>query len=317
MLPMPSEVLARRWHAGLHAVLRAVSGAGLLLAASGVQALTVMTCEPEWAALVRELAPAAQVRSATHARQDPHHIEARPSLIAQVRGADLVVCTGAGLEDGWLPLLLQRAGNPRVQAGAPGLFLAADHVTLIDARPTAGPFAGDVHAGGNPHLHLDPRRLQQVAAALAQRLAQVDPAQAETYRTRSARWQTDWTARIGRWEQRSAPLRGQRVAGQHSTYAYLWRWLGIEQVADLEPKPGVAPTPGHLQSVLVAMRQTPPRAVVVAWHQDARSAQWLTRQLEGRTVLLQLPSTVADEPPADSLAGLFDHLLDQLLGATR
>lgn len=309
MLHMPSDTLAR--------ALRAALGAGLLLAAGGVHALTVMTCEPEWAALVRELAPAAQVRSATHARQDPHHIEARPSLIAQLRGADLVVCTGAGLEDGWLPLLLQRAGNPRVQAGMPGLFLAADHATLIDARPAGGPFAGDVHAGGNPHLHLDPRRLQQVAAALALRLAQVDPAQAEAYRTRFARWQAEWTARITQWEQRAAPLRGQRVAGQHATYAYLWRWLGIEQMADLEPKPGIAPTPGHLQSVLAATRQAPPRAVVVAWHQDVRSAQWVTRQLGGGTTLLQLPSTVADEPPADSLAGLFDHLIAQLLRAAR
>ncbi len=309
MLPMPSDALTRR--------LRAVVGAGLLLAAGGVQALTVMTCEPEWAALVRELAPAAQVRSATHARQDPHHIEARPSLIALVRGADLVVCTGAGLEDGWLPLLLERGGNPRVQAGTPGLFLAADHATLIDARPAAGPLAGDVHTAGNPHLHLDPHRLQQVGAALARRLAQVDPAQAEAYRSRFVRWQADWTARITRWEQRAAPLRGQRVAGQHTTYAYLWRWLGLEQVADLEPKPGVAPTPGHLQTVLAALRQAPPRAVVVAWHQDARPAQWITRQLEGRTALLQLPSTVADEAPADSLAGLFDHLIGQLLGAAR
>ncbi len=309
MLHMPSDALARG--------MRAALGASLPLAAGGVHALTVMTCEPEWAALVRELAPAAQVRSATHARQDPHHIEARPSLIAQVRGADLVVCTGAGLEDGWLPLLVERAGNPRVQAGTPGLFLAADHAALIDARPAGGPFAGDVHAGGNPHLHLDPRRLQQVAAALAQRLAQVDPAQADAYRARSARWQVEWTARIAQWEQRAAPLRGQRVAGQHATFAYLWRWLGLAQVADLEPRPGVAPTPGHLQSVLAATRDAPPRAVVVAWHQDPRSAQWVTRQLGGRTVFLQLPSTVADEPPADSLAGLFEHLIEQLTGAAR
>ncbi len=290
---------------------------GLVLVASSAQALTVMTCEPEWAALLRQLAPTAQVRSATHARQDPHHIEARPSLIAQVRNADLVVCTGAGLEDGWLPVLLQRAGNPRVQGGAPGLFLASDHAGLIDPQPAAGPFAGDVHAAGNPHLHLDPRRLQQVAAALAKRLEQVDPAQAEAYRAQAARFQADWSARITRWEQRATPLRGLRVAGQHTTYAYLWRWLGIEQVVDLEPKPGAAPTPGHLQAMLGAKRGAPPHAVVVAWYQDPRSAQWFARQLAGRTPLLQLPATVADEPPADSLPGLFDFLIDQLLGIAR
>ena len=309
MLHTPSDFLQRLARIGL-ALLA-------LAAASGVHALTVMACEPEWAALVRQLAPAAQVRSATHARQDPHHIEARPSLIAMARSADLVVCTGAGLEEGWLPVLLQRAGNPKVQPGTPGLFMAADHAVLIDPRQAAGPFAGDVHAAGNPHLHLDPRRLQQVAAALARRLAQVDPSGAEGYRGQSARFQSEWAARIGQWERRAAPLRGLRVAGQHTTFAYLWLWLGVEQVADLEPKPGVAPTPGHLQSVLAATREAPPRVVVVSWYQDPKAAQWITRQLAGRTTLLQLPATVADEPPADSLTGLFDHLIEQLLGAAR
>lgn len=302
--------------------LRAALAACLALAAGCAQALTVMACEPEWAALVRQLAPSAQVRSATHARQDPHHIEARPSLIAQARNADLLVCTGAGLEAGWLPMLLQRAGNPKIQPGAPGLFLAANHVSLIDARPLAAlgrvdPFAGDVHAAGNPHFQLDPRRVQQVAVALAQRLEQLDTPRSADYRAALARFDADWSSRIAHWERRAAPLRGLRVAGQHTTFAYLWKWLGIEQAADLEPKPGVAPTPGHLQAVLAATRAAPPRAVVVAWYQDPRSAQWLARQPGGPATLLQLPATVADEPPADTLAGLFDHLIDQLLGAAR
>ncbi len=305
----PSDRRTRRWRV-------AIAGA-LLGAAASAQALTVMTCEPEWAALVRQLAPAADVRSATHARQDPHHIEARPSLIALARKADLVVCTGASLEEGWLPTLLERSGNPKVQAGMPGLFFATDQVSLIDPRPAAGPFAGDVHAAGNPHLHLDPRRLQQVAAALGKRLEQVAPAGAEGYRAQAARFQADWSARIVQWTQRATPLRGQRVVAQHTTFAYLWRWLGMEQVADLEPKPGVPPTPGHLQAVLAATRDAPPRAVVVSAYQDPRGAQWLTQQLGPRTALLQLPSTVTEEPPADSLAALFDHLLDRLLGAPR
>jgi len=130
-------------------------------------AQTIFACEPEWAALTHILLPAARLHVATHAGQDPHHIEARPALIAQLRGADAAICTGASLEAGWLPTLQQRAGNPRVQDGAPGLFLAASATTLIDPRPGAGgnPFAGDVHAEGNPHLHADPRRLLEVARA--------------------------------------------------------------------------------------------------------------------------------------------------------
>lgn len=290
-----------------------------LWSAGAAHALSVFACEPEWAALVRQLAPAAEVRSATHARQDPHHIEARPGLIAQLRRADLAVCTGAGMEVGWLPMLQQRAGNARVQDGAPGMFFASEQVALIDPRPSAGgsPFEGDVHAAGNPHVHLDPKRLLQVAAALGKRLEQVDPAGAEGYRARTAAFQADWTARVAQWERRAAPLRGLRVAAQHSTFAYLWRWLGIEQVADLEPRPGVPPTPGHLQKLLESTRAAPPRAVVVAAYHDVRGAQWLAQQLGPPAKVLPLPSTVTEEAPADTLAGLYDHLIDQLLGSAR
>lgn len=294
--------------------LRRVATTTLLCAAAGAsQALTVFACEPEWAALVRQLAPQAQVHSATHARQDPHHIEARPSLIAALRRADLAVCTGAGLEAGWLPMLQQRAGNARVQHDAPGMFYAADHVTLIDPRAPGTPWDGDVHAEGNPHVHLDPERLLSVAEHLAQRLQQLDPAQREAYARHWQAFALDWRARTAQWRQRAAPLRGQQVAAQHTSYAYLWRWLGITQVADLEPKPGMPPTPGHLQRVLDATRATPPRAVVVSLYQDARPAQWLAQQLGPGVPVLQLPSTVTQDAAAPDLAGLFDGLITALL----
>lgn len=288
--------------------------AAVLLATAGAsQAFTVFACEPEWAALVQQLASQAQVTSATHARQDPHHIEARPSLIAALRRADLAVCTGASLESGWLPMLQQRAGNARVQDGAPGMFYAADHVTLIDPRAAGTPWDGDVHAEGNPHVHLDPERLLTVAEHLALRLQQVDPAQREAYARQWQAFALDWRVRTALWQQRAAPLRGQHVAAQHTTYAYLWRWLGITQAADLEPKPGMPPTPGHLQRVLDATRAAPPRAVVVSLYQDPRPAQWLAQQLGPGVRVLQLPSTVTQDVAAPDLAGLFDGLITELL----
>ena len=303
MLPIPSKLQ------------RAAIGALLCATAGASQALTVFACEPEWAALVQQLAPQAQVSSATHARQDPHHIEARPSLIAALRRADLAVCTGAGLEAGWLPMLQQRAGNARVQDDAPGMFHAADHVTLIDPRAPGKPWDGDVHAEGNPHVHLDPERLLTVAGHLTQRLQQIDPTQRETYARAWRSFEQDWRARMAQWQQRALPLRGQHVAAQHATYAYLWRWLGVTQTADLEPKPGMPPTPGHLQRVLDATRAAPPRAIVVSLYQDARPAQWLAQQLGGGVRVLQLPSTVTEDAGAPDLAALFDGLIAQLLGA--
>ncbi len=318
---MPSETdlnpTARpcRWLGAL--VVGTVLGLGAGFSAPAA-AFTVFACEPEWAALTRVLLPQARLHVATHARQDPHHIEARPALIAQLRSADLAVCTGAGLEEGWLPLLQQRAGNPQVQDGAPGLFLATEQVRLIDARPgrLRQPFAGDIHPEGNPHVHADPHRLLEVARALARRLAHLEPTEAAAIERRFNRFELDWRQRIGDWERRAAPLQGRAVVVQHGSFAYLWAWLGLRPLADLEPRPGLAPTPGHLQSLLQALRAQPPQAVVavvVAQHQDARAGRWLVEQPGVALALLQLPATVPDEAAPDALGRWFDQLLQALL----
>lgn len=292
--------------------------AGLLGSLSApASAFTVFACEPEWSAVTRILMPEARIHTATHAGQDPHHIEARPALIAQLRAADLAVCTGAALESGWLPTLQQRAGNPKVQDGANGMFYAADHVVLIDPQPDAAgnPFAGDVHAEGNPHLHADPRNILEVVNALAKLMQDLEPAQAAAISQRRAAFELAWKARIKDWERRAAPLRGRSVAAQHSTFGYLWNWLGIKQVQDLEPKPGMAPTPGHLQRLLQALKPHPPAAVVIAAYQDSRPARWLTTQLNGQVPLLILPATVPNDSAPDALEKWFDLLLDKLLQA--
>ncbi len=147
----------------------------------------ILACEPEWQALA-EVLGGAQVRaeSATTALQDPHYIEARPSLIAKARRADMVFCTGAELEVGWLPLLLRLSGNRRIQMGQPGYFMAAEQVERVEVPTQLDRSQGDVHASGNPHVHLDPHRLLLIAQAFSTRLVQVDPAQTAYYQARLA-----------------------------------------------------------------------------------------------------------------------------------
>jgi zinc/manganese transport system substrate-binding protein len=303
-----------------HASLKNLSGAlaGMLLSmllATPAAAFTVFACEPEWAALTRVMLPQARVHVATHSAQDPHHIEARPALIAQMRQADLAVCTGASLEAGWLPMLLQRAGNAKVQ----DVLFASDHVLLIDPQPGAigTPWAGDVHAEGNPHVHLDPRNLLLVANALAARLQLQIPGEKAAIEQRRGAFEARWKSQLVQWQQRAMPLRGRQVAAQHSTFGYLWDWLGIRQLADLEPKPGMAPTPGHLQRLLSVLQAKPPMAVVVASYQDPRPGQWLKSQLGASVPLLVLPATVADDADAAGLVRWMDSLLVSLLGAVR
>lgn len=297
----------------VHIRSRLLAGLSCAWLAGPAAAFTVFACEPEWAALTRVLLPHARVHVATHAGQDPHHIEARPALIARLRSADLAVCTGASLEAGWLPVLQQRAGKARDR----DVFFASDVVVLIDPQPgvVGTPWAGDVHAEGNPHLHADPRNLLLVAQALTERLQQDLPSQQAAIEQRRAAFEARLKGQIVLWEQRAAPLRGRAVAAQHSSFGYLWRWLGVKQVADLEPKPGMAPTPGHLQRLLDGLKGQPPMAVVIASYQDPRPGRWLSGQLGGQVPLLVLPATVAEDADGEALLRWFDDLLSALLRA--
>ena len=276
--------------------------------------LKVFACEPEWGALVKEIGGAhVNVYTATTAMQDPHRIEARPSLIARARNANLLACTGAELEIGWLPVILAESGNPAIQTGQPGQFFAASHVTMLEKPVALDRSAGDVHVAGNPHIQTDPRNIARVGEALARRMAELDPAQAVVYQARWKDFSTRWQAAIVRWEQQAAPLRGAPVVVQHKGFPYLENWLGLKQVAVLEPKPGVEPSVGHLARVAAQLQATPARAVLRASYQSPRPADWLSQR--SGIPALALPYTVGGNARASDLFGLFDDTIEQLLKA--
>jgi len=275
-------------------------------------ALNVFACEPEWAALARELGgDDVKVYSATNAFQDPHRIEARPSLIAQMRRANLVICSGAELEAGWLPLLLRDAGNAAVQPGRPGYFEATQFVTMLEKPTRLDRSGGDVHAAGNPHIHTDPHNIARVGKALSTRLAEIDPARAAAYRARSEAFDARWQEAITRWETRAGPLRNLPVAVQHKSFSYLLAWLGMREVLTLEPKPGIEPSVGHLARVAETLQTKPAKMVLRAAYHSPRPADWLSQRSGIPAVVL--PYTVGGSKQAGDLFGLFDDTLDQLL----
>jgi zinc/manganese transport system substrate-binding protein len=294
---------------------RLFAGLLMLLATLPVAAeIRVFACEPEWAALARELGgDRVSVFTATTARQDPHHIEARPSLIARLRQADLLVCTGAELETGWLPMLLRQSGNAGVQPGRPGYFEAANHVRMLEIPARLDRAEGDVHAAGNPHIQTDPRNIGAVATALARRLAEIDPAGADHYQTRQRDFAQRWDAAIKRWEQQAVPLRGVHIVVQHKGFPYLENWLGLRQIAALEPKPGLEPTSGHLAELLEKLRREPAQMILRAAYHDGRASEWLAERAGIPVVVL--PFTVGGTDQAKDLFSLFDDTVQRLLGA--
>lgn len=277
--------------------------------------LRVFACEPEWAALTSALAPNAKVYSATTVYQDPHHIEARPSLIAKVRRADLVVCTGASLEAGWLPLLLRQANNPKVQQGQAGYFMAAMQVPRLDIPDEVDRSMGDVHAEGNSHVHLDPRRMLSIADALSLRLQEINPTKAGDYAKNHAEFSSAWQKAIGEWEQRAASLRGQTIITHHSDFRYFSDWLGMKQLAQLEPKPGLPPSLRHLADLKAKVANEQPLLAILRKPADPPRAAEFMQQATGRPAIV-MPYTIGGEG-AEDLFALFNISISKLLNAAQ
>ncbi|BDY06575.1 zinc ABC transporter substrate-binding protein [Ferrimonas sp. YFM] len=281
-----------------------------LLAAPQAWALNIFTCEPEYAALAKELAPEANVSSATTALQDPHHVQARPSLISKLRRADLAICAGAELEVGWLPMLQMKANNRKVRDGQPGMLYAAEYVDTLGKLDKVDRSMGDVHAGGNPHFHFSPQRMLSVAEAVTAKLVELDPEHQSDYQANLADFSQRWSQATTRWEAAAAPLKGKKVIAYHTSFQYLFDWLGMEQAGDLEPKPGLPPTTGHLAQLLKLTESTPIMAVIYTGYQDGRGAQWLGQR--AKIPVLQLPFGPGVEE-ADDLFQLYDTNIRLLL----
>ena len=282
-----------------------------LVSMPALAALNVFATVPEWGALVQELGgDKVNVYVATTALQDPHHVEAKPSLIARARTADLVVATGAELEIGWLPLVMRQAGNPKIRPGTPGYFEAARYVTMLEKPTRLDRADGDVHPGGNPHIQTDPRNILRVAQPLAAKLAELDPQNASYYTERHKAFDDRFGAAIARWTQEAAPLKGVPVVVQHKAFTYLIAWLGMNEVAALEPKPGVEPSTAYLTEVLATIKKTSPSMVIRAAYQSDRASEWIAERAKINAVAL--PFTVGGNEQAKDLYGLFDDTIARL-----
>lgn len=278
-------------------------------------AVNIFACEPEWAALARELGgEQVEIYSATTARQDPHHIQARPSLIARARSAELLICTGAELEVGWLPLLLRKAANARIMPGQQGHLLAAGHVDLLEKPEKPDRSLGDIHASGNPHIHTDPRNILGVARQLHQRLAAVDPEHAVHYRQNFEEFERNWQLAINEWNLQLKPAHAVPVVVHHDYWTYLIAWIGLRKVATLEPVPGVSPSTSHLSSVKQSLRQQPVDMIIDTSYMNDRPARWLADQTG--IPLVTLPATV-DYHNGENLYQWFGRLVELIAGAVK
>ena len=272
----------------------------------------IFACEPEWASLATEIGgDAVSVFAATHGLQDPHFIRAKPSLIAQIRRADLLFCSGAELEVGWLPVLMQRGARQEIQRGQPGHLMAADHVDVLEKPTSVDRSQGDVHASGNPHVHLDPKNIKLVASELANRLAQIDSSNADRYHSRLDSFNSRWDESMLNWQQRISALADMNIVVHHASWAYLLNWTGINQIASLERVPGVPPTASHLRELLSVVQNRQIDAIVLSPIEPSKPAEWLSPRINDVPIIV-LPFTVGGSEAAVDLSTMFDQTLNLL-----
>ncbi len=274
--------------------------------------MRVLACEPEWSALAKSLGGEhLTIYTATTNQQDPHHIQARPSLIAKARRADLLICTGAELEIGWLPLLLRKSGNGNIQPGQSGHFMATDYVTLLEKPTVLDRSEGDIHSAGNPHIHLDPDRILQVATHLSRTLIKLDPSNQSDYQQKLTSFTQVWQNKISEWNKQVQSIKGKPIVVHHNSWVYFQRWSGLNQVATLELKPGIPPTTSHLSQLLSNLQQTPALMIIYARYQDSKAAHWLSQKTG-------IPVVALDFSPGldETMVQWFDRLINQILETT-
>ncbi len=294
--------------------------AGLALLAAPVHAaaaLRVVTTTEGLSALVKEVGgERVDAQGLSRGIQDPHFVDANPTLAVKLRQADLLVDVGLDLEIGWLPPLVNQSRNPEIQPGAQRRLTAASYIHVLDI-PT-GPVdrsLGDLHPAGNPHFMDDPRAAVAVVKGIAKKLSQLDPASAAIYAQRSADFERRIDADLVRWKGAFAPLRGRPIVAQHQTMSYFLDWTGLRAVAYLEPKPGVPPPPSHLADVVQLVKAQGVKAILVENYYDTRSAEVVARHTGARVVLI--PGDVNGMPGTSTYESYIDTLVRLVAGAVR
>lgn len=286
------------------------------LARPAAAELKVVTTTTDLADIAARIAgERASVEALARGFQNPHHVDAKPSLIVRLIDADLFIATGLGLEESWAPALLRGARNRRIFPGAPGYLEAGDVVTPLEVPANPSRAEGDVHPQGNPHFMADPANARPVAEAIANRLAKLDPAGAASYRSNLASFTAELERRIAGWTDRMKPLKGTAFVSYHRDWIYFAARFGLRTAGEIEPKPGIPPTASHT-AALIDMMKAQNVGIVIAdpWY-EARTGAFIARETGATVVELALfPGAM---PGTDSYFDAIEHNVTRMLAASR
>jgi len=275
--------------------------------------LRVVATTPDLASVAREIGgDKVNVVALAKPTEDPHYVDAKPSHIVTLNRADALIEGGAELELGWLPPLLENSRNSKISAGAPGRIVASDGVKMLEIPTSFDRSKGDVHSLGNPHFMIDPVTVKIIARNIANHFAQIDPKNAATYNGNLTRFNTKLDAKYADWQRQLAPYRGARIVTYHKDFVYLAERFGLTIVDELEPKPGIAPSPAHLAQVIGKMKSANAKVILVQPFQNRKTAETVARQTGA--VVLDVPQQPGAVPNTTTYFDMMDNLVKTLVG---
>ncbi|MFL5600452.1 MAG: metal ABC transporter substrate-binding protein [Gemmatimonadaceae bacterium] len=270
--------------------------------------LRVVATTPDLASVAREIGgDRVNVVALAKPTEDPHFVDAKPSFIVTLNRADALIEGGAELELGWLPPLLENSRNSKIAAGAPGRIVASEGMRLLEIPTSFDRSKGDIHSLGNPHFMIDPASVKVVARNIATHFAALDSKNAATYNANLTRFNGRLDAKLAQWRSQLAPYRGAKIVTYHRDFVYFAQRFGLVVVDELEPKPGIAPSPAHLAQVIGKMRANNVKVILVQPFQNRRTAETVARQT-GATVI-----DAPQQPGAARNAGSYFDNMDNLV----
>ena len=247
--------------------------------------IAVVATTPDLGAIAKEIGgDMIEVKTLAKPTEDPHFVDAKPSLVVTLNRADMLIEGGAELEVGWLPPLLETARNDKIAAGAPGLVIASQGIRMLEVPATLDRSRGDVHAQGNPHFLLDPGNVKLVAARIADHLGKIDPPRAIAYKQNLATFNNRVDVKSADWAKMMVSFKGAKIVTYHNDFIYFANRYGFQVVETLEPKPGIAPSAAHIAKVIQTMKSAGAKIVLVQPYQNRKTAETVARQADAMVI---------------------------------
>ncbi len=241
---------------------------------------------------------------------NPHVIIPKPSYIAKLRRADLLIINGGQLEIGWLPQIIKQANNGTVQPGERGFLDLSMHVQLIDVPTSVSRELGDVHPEGNPHFFLDPDNIPNIAEAITERLSELDPSNESFYEANNKELHALWQQKMKEWEDKLKPLKGEKVVEYHKIFDYFLRRFGFTIAGTIEPLPGIPPTTKHIADVEQLIKREGVKYILQDVYNPQDASSYLSKRLNVRLIIV--PHDVGSVTEADNVFSVFDEIVRRL-----